>query len=242
MKKHFLVFGIILYVFISCCLLYNVSNISVETSSQNNLYGKIISNNAMLLKMPTKIEDYTNSYFLLEESYFVNIINQDVPDYYYVNYLNLTGYVKKNDIQLVNEQISLPYLQNIKFDIIKDCYLCSEPKNLPNAQVIKLSPQAGITFYGKMFGDEIYKNSGNVWYYCSIENNDKIINGYIHSSFTNNLTPITQNQEITTNFISQTNVNNLLNLNLTSQTLIIIIISLPILILLFILLKGFKKV
>ncbi len=240
MKKHLIILCLIIYVSISCYLLYNIS-LPLPVSNENNLYGRILTN-TLLLKTPTKIEDYSNSYFLLEESYFVNVINTENDNYYYVNYLNLTGYVKKNDIELVSQQISSPYLKDIKFDIVKDCFLYLEPKNNNNSQILPLSPQNSISYYGKIYGDEISQNSGNVWYYCVIANNENSLYGYIHSSYTNNLSPIVHNTEYSSKYINKTQVNSLLNLNLSSQTIIIISISLPVFILLIILLKGFKKV
>jgi len=226
-------------------LLFNSSQSSLLTSATDSTvqYGKISSPNSMLLKSPTKIEDISNSYFILEESYFVQVLNEVSDDYYYVNYLNILGYVKKSDITLVNEEPKNPFLDNITFDIIKPTYIYSEPKINSALQIQFLQPQSNIFYYGKIYGDEINKNSGNVWYYCKITYNFEDCFGYIHSNFTNNLAPIVNNNEQTSEFISQKNeINNLLNLNLTSQTLIIVIISLPILFLIFLLLKGFKKV
>lgn len=211
-------------------------------SSSSSLFGRVVTNNAMLLKTPTKVEDSLNCYFLLEETYFVIVLNEENNDFYYVSYQDVKGYVKKNDIQLVNEQISFPYLTNITFDIIKPCFLSNTPKNNTSSQIISLTPQTNIVFYGKIYGDEIYKNSGNLWYYSKIQNGENFITGYIHSSYTNNLSPITQNTIVTTKFISSGQTTNLLNLNLTSQTTLIIVVSLPILFILFLLLKGFKKI
>ncbi len=241
MKKHLIVLSLVIYVVISCFLLNNL-NKTTPVSSNSTLYGRVVTNNAMLLKMPTKAEDSLNCYFILEETYFVIIINEENNDFYYVSYQDIKGYVKKNDIQLVNEQISFPFLTNITFDIIKPCFITNTPKNNISSQIISLSPQTNIVFYGKIYGDEIYKNSGNLWYYCKIQNDDNSIFGYIHSSYTNNLSPITQNFEVTTKFLSSNQTSNLLNLNLTSQTTLIIVVSLPILFILFLLLKGFKKV
>lgn len=239
MKKHLIVLFLIIYTVFSSFLLFSTSN-TEETYSNLDLYGKIITNNCTLLKTPSKIENYTNVYFLLEESYFVKI-NHEQEDYYYVSYMNINGYVNKKDIELVNQQISSPYLNNITFDVIKPCFLQSSPENNESAQLLQLSPQTNVKFIGKIYGDEIYKNSGDVWYYCQIDNLNQTINGYIHSSNTNNLSPITQNSEITTEYISKSSVDNILNLNLSTQTILIIIVSLPVIFLTLILIKGFKK-
>lgn len=246
MKKHFIVLCLIIYVIIGSYLLHNNSLKSTTTSDQNDtkiLYGKIITNNANLLKMSVKTEDPSTVYFLLEESYFVKILNKIDDDFYYVEYKDIKGYVKSQNIMLVNEIIQNPYLNNITFNLSRDCFLYQEPKNINDNQITKLSKNQTINYYGKIFADEIAQNSGDVWYYSSVQTPQGLVYGYIHSSFTHNLSPINPNQEISTQLISQQNeINSILSLNLTTQSIVIIIISFPILLLLFILLKGFKKI
>lgn len=243
MKKHLIVISSLIFVIISAFLLSFLSQDSITTQVENkNLFGKIISNNANLLKTPTKLEDSTSTFFLLEESYFVKVINEINDDYYYVSYKDLTGYVKKDNILIVNEQIENPYLENITFNISKDCFLYTLPINNPKNQILKLNKNKTITYYGKIFADEIAQNSGDVWYFVGLETENGKVFGYVHSSFTFNLSPILPCKEISTEYISTTNPTNLLNLNLKTQSILIIIISLPTLFLLIILLKGFKKI
>lgn len=246
MKKHFIVLCLIVYVIIGGYLLYNNSLKSTTISTQNDttiLYGKIITNNANLLKMSVEIEDPSTVYFLLEESYFVKILSKIDDNFYYVEYKDLKGYVKSQNIMLVNEAIQTPYLDNIAFNLSKDCFLYQEPKNTQNNQITKLSKNQTINYYGKIFADEIAQNSGDVWYYSSVQTQQGLVYGYIHSSFAYNLSPINPNQEISTQFVSNQNeINSILSLNLKTQSILIVIISFPVLFLLFILLKGFKKI
>lgn len=243
MKKHTIILCLIIYVFIGCYLLNFFASSTAQSSSSNqNLYGKIITNNANLLKLSVKIEDPSTTYFLLEESYFVKILSKINEEFYYVEYKDLTGYVKSENIVLVNEEIQNPYLENITFNITKDCFLYKNAQNNAKNQILSLSKNQTMTYYGKIFADEINQNSGDVWYYCSLNSDSGKVFGYVHSSFTNNLSPIQQNNEISTELTSITPVNSILNLNLKTQSILIIIVSLPILFLIFLLLKGFKKV
>lgn len=239
MKKPIIILTLIFYCLCCSFLLYSI-NLTKETNANEVLYGQIVRNNSCLKRTPIKINDFSNSYFLLEESYFVKILNEE-SDFYYVEYLDLKGYIEKSAINLVNEIPSSPFLDNISFDIIKDSKIYSEPIINKNNIIDYALNQEKVFYYGKIYGEEIYENSGNVWYYCKIIKNDKSINGYIHSSFTNNLTPIIQNDNITTNYISKETVNTMLELNLSTQAIIIITISLPILFISFLFFKGFKK-
>lgn len=243
MKKHIIVFALIIYFFVGGFLIANKSKESFFASTNGQTqYAKVITGNACLYKTCTSLNDSSNVLFLLEESYFVKILDISQNNFYHVEYLNQTGYVLSNQVELVNENIQNPYLSNITFSIAKDCFLYSEPKNNQNLQVLTLTKGQTISYYGKIYSDEIFENSGNMWYYCCITNSNNKIFGYVHASQTNNLSPIKANTEVSTKLITKTEVQNILNLNISSQSIIIAIISLPVLFLLFIFLKGFKKV
>ena len=243
MKKHLIVLSILVYVLLSSFLVNSLNeNLLLTTASTENstLYAKV-EKDCYLLKTPTKILNYTNAYFILEESYFVVILN-NLDNYYYVQYQDIKGYVEKENLIVVNEQIENPFLEDITFNITKDTYLYEEP--LLNSNLIKtpLTSLKTPTYIGKIYSDEISDVSGNVWYFAKINNNGVEIKGYVHSSFTNNLTPITQNNSVSTEYISNNIESTLLNINQTTQIIIIFIISMPTLFILYLLLKGFKKV
>lgn len=244
MKKQTILFLATIYIIVGCYLLNSFAlNVLPTSTTEICQYGKIITNNANLLKLSVTPEDPSTTYFLLEETYFVKILSKINNDFYYVEYKDLTGYVKAENIVLVNENISSPYLENITFNIAKDCFLYFEPINNAKNQKIQLSKNQTMTYYGKIFADEITQNSGDVWYYCSLNSNGQKIFGYVHSSFTNNLSPIVPCTEFSTEQISQAvPINSILNLNLKTQTILTVVVSLPILFLIFLLLKGFKKV
>lgn len=238
MKRSLIIFTLVFYVIFASFLLFS-SNFVIETNANSVFYGKVIVSNCCLKKTPTKLNCIENNYFLLEESYFVKVLNEE-NEFYYVEYLDLKGYVEKNAITLVNETIVNPYLNNITFDIVKDCNLYLEPINEKNLIITSLEKTNKVFYYGKIFADEIFEQSGNVWFYCKIENNSQFINGYIHSSNTNNLSPIIQNNSSSTSY-KTSNINSILGLNLNVQTIIIIVISLPIIFITFLFLKGFKS-
>lgn len=243
MKKHLIVLCLILYVIVGGILLSKSENqLFLASANQDKpIYAKISVINTPLLKTPSNIEDYSNVYFLLEETYYVKILSKINSNFYYVDYNDIHGYVNSAKLTLVNEQIENPFLTNIKFKISKECYLFSEPKNFEKNQIQKLSLDTNVTFIGKIFSDEIFKNSGNEWYYSKVSIPSGDIYGYIHCANTSNLSPIDKNKEYSTTLISSEQ-NSLLNLSVKTQSLVITIISVPIIFLLFIFLKGFKKV
>lgn len=239
MKKHLIVVFLLIYVVLGSIIIANF-NMLKTTNTSIVQYGKIVEN-SLLKKSPTKVSNLVNSYFILEKSYFVKILNEE-NDFYYVEYLDIKGYIEKSYINLVNEEISKPYLDSVTFDIIKESALYEEPINSNNAIKSTLNKQSKVFYYGKLYGDCLEENGGNTWYYCKIKQNDKEVNGYIYASYTNNLSPIKLNEEISTSLINKDIANEILNLNIKTQIIITTIISIPIIFLVIILLKGFKKI
>jgi len=244
LKKHLIVLSLFIYVLLSSFLVNSLNEkllVSTNAELENtNMYAKI-NKNTYLLKTPTKILDFQNAYFILEESYYVIILDLQ-NDYYYVQYQDIKGYVQKESLTIVNEQIESPFLENITFNIVKDTFLYQEPIFSNDLQKHEVLSGEKVKYIGKIYSQNLSDLDGNVWYYAEIENNGVKTKGYIHSSFTNNLTPITQNNSVSTEFLANNNTNTLLNIKQTTQIIIIIVLSVPIFFILYLFLKGFKKV
>lgn len=237
MKKRFLIFFLLLTLI--CAFLLTKIDLTVQTDVESTKFARI-TKSTIFYELPSKISE-NNQKFILEESYFVNVLKEE-GDFFYVKYLDLSGYVLKENLFLVNEQIQNPYLDNITFSITKNTHLYSRPFFNDEYILEDLEPTNKVFYYGKIFGEN-FDESGNVWYYLKISKNNQELRGYIHSSMTNNLSPITENQEYSSQFVAnQEKVNKLLSLDFNSQGMIIVIISVPILFLLFLFTKGFKRI
>ena len=239
LKKFIIVLSVLTFAILNVFLIRNL-NPAVNTNSSNINFAKITSKNCYLLKTPTLNFHYSNTLFIIEESYFVSIISNN-EDFYYVNYNNLNGYVKKDDLVLVNETPKSPFLTDITFSVNTPCSLFIEPNAKAENEIQKLNQNQTLTYLGKIIGNEEIAHAGNIWYYCKLTENNTSIYGYIYASYVSNLTPITKNQEVTTNIISINNKNNLLYLNNTTTNILIIIVTVPSLFILYLFLKGFKK-
>jgi len=241
LKKHLIVLALVFYVLIGSFLVNSLEktyNNTINTNASSVTVFAKINNNCNFLKTPTQIFDYSNVYFILEESYFVKVLNV-YSNHYYCEYLNIKGYVEKQNLTLVNENISHPYLLNITFNTTKTACLYNEPSTKSNVS-FQIEKGEQLMYIGKILGSEIDNINGNIWYYCTLVKENTNIFGYIHSSFTNNLTPINVNESEFSAI--NTTTSSLLNLNLTTQVVIIICISIPLFFILYLLLKGFKKV
>ena len=131
MKKHLIVLCLILYVIVGGILLSKSENqLFLASANQDKpIYAKISVINTPLLKTPSNIEDYSNVYFLLEETYYVKILSKINSNFYYVDYNDIHGYVNSAKLTLVNEQIENSFLTNLKFQKNVICF--------PNLKILK---------------------------------------------------------------------------------------------------------
>ena len=87
----------------------------VSAATTETYFARIMFDQVFLYKTPNNIEDSSNIYFELPKSYFVELTDSANDNFYKVNYLNLTGYVKKDSVQTIAGVPMSPYLENINF-------------------------------------------------------------------------------------------------------------------------------
>ena len=153
-----------------------------------DFYGKIASENVYLFSSP----DVNSELFKLPYSYFVKI-NDITDDYYQVTYKDLTGYVLKNSVRLMEGTPSSPYL-NTTFSIFTSYSLYEQP-NTNSSAYCELSENRTLTYYGTTAG-ELVSDKSDIWYYASVNDNGTIYHGYIYSEVANSLPNIAINNEV----------------------------------------------
>ncbi len=247
MKKFVYIFGCFLFVFFSIFL---VNSVKKEETSSSNLsgYAFVNTNNCYFYRFLTTEENLNNKYFLLEKTYFVRVIENANEEFYKAEYNGIKGYVKKTDIEFVEEIPENPFLVGITFDIYSasSVELRLEPSTKSGIGSVLMSIPAGqknLSYIGKIAGEESMDGLGNIWYYASYTlPNGKEICGYIYSPLTRNLSPISENNEnLTVVSVSQyVPVSSLLYLNLSTKNMIILIISIPAIVVLYLFVKPSK--
>lgn len=238
MKKILIIISIFLYALLGVFVV-NKLDYTTPVSSTHEQYAKIIDSNCYFFKTPTKNYHYSNVNFILEKTYFVSIISEE-NDFYYVSYDNLKGYILKEQVELVNEIPSNPFLKNITFNTSNICFMYKAPEALESLKLTELTKDMKLTYIGKINGSREFLYGTNLWYYCKVVENNVELFGYVCSDNANNLSPINENIEITTTF-SQTSNHDFLYLNATTSNFIILLISVPTFLVVFLLLKGFKN-
>ena len=207
--------------------------ISISFCIYSPNYGVFAKPQYARIEKPTNIyrsstisNTFENIYCIGEESYFVEII-QEINDMYKVNYNNITGFVKKEDVKGITNSPSTPYPYNIKLNIGSNCNLRSTPTTATNTNNIISTIYANTTdiiFIGRASGEEAIDFGGKTWYYVCYQNNY----GYIYNNYVSSITPIYPSKENFTYYTAEpTNIIN--PITHAPSIIIIIILTLPLL-------------
>ena len=250
MKKIWIIIGCYIFLFAGIFVVNNsiVQEASISQANSTNGYALVKNNNCYLYKYIVENPLFSNKYFLLEKTYYVKVIENADENFYKVEYNDITGYVKKNEIEFVKETPENPFLENITFDIYSGSSV--ELRNEPSTQggvgsIITTIPagQKNLFYYGKIAGEESIKGLGNIWYYCSYTlSNGVSVKGYVYSPLTINLSAINENNEqlTTVSVKNYVPINSLLYLNLSTKNIIIILLSIPSLFVVYLFVKPTK--
>jgi hypothetical protein len=233
MKKFFAVIVVLLFVFVSIFVVKQTQISIASASATTSGYAKVKTNDCYLLKDFS--QNAESKYFLLEQSYFVKVVDNYDDVYYVVQYLDFEGYVEKSKVNFVEEYPENPYLSGITFDIYSLGNVCmrSSPKTVNDDKNILCTIPAGtkdLLYYGKIAGEEAIDSLGNIWYYCAYQNeNGNVFKGYVYAPLTSNLSNISCSDENLTlvNISNFTPVNSLLYLNLSTKNMLIVITAIP---------------
>ena len=203
-----------------------------KANAETNFYAKIQSSNVYLYSQTNK-----TALFEIPYSYFVKV-EKNEDEYYKCSYNGIEGYVKKNEVTLMNGTPQNPYA-NSSFKVFVSNYIYSSPNQASTIQN-SISTSDSLKYYGKIEGQQISSTS-NVWYYCSIQKDGQIFFGYVFSGITDYLSPIQTNNEsfenVDEDVLSASPYSQITTLSTKTKILLIISIALPSIIILYFLIK-----
>lgn len=214
---------------------------------QKSQYAKVL-NDCVLYKSVEMKDNYDDVYFFIPESYFVVVLKIVNENCIKVQYDKFIGYVKSKFVNFVNIIPIDKTLENVKLDIKETSGTQIWNRPTTSGLVLTTIP-AGfkeINYISYTVGDIPYGGESNIWYYVNytpFENSTNVYEGYIYSENTTNLDEIILNVE-TDPDIQQVNVNennNSLNLNATLKTIIVALISIPIILFIVVILYKIVK-
>ena len=234
----------ICYIFI-IFLSLTLPNTNSCFAEHNIIFARVMTDDCCLY-VDTEIN---NPIFTLTKTYFVELLYSS-DDYYYARYDDVYGFVLKEKVKPVISTPNNPFLSNISFRIFvpSGANLRSSPKNDGANNLICTIPflDYNILYYGTTQGEEAISKKGNSWYYCKYYYNNNSYVGYVYSPLCDCLTQIEPNNEEMEYMqeepdfsysSTETQSNQILEISQTAQTLIIIAISLPCLLFIYLLFK-----
>ena len=208
-------------------------------------YAKIQTDHAYFYHNP--VNDESEKLFKLPTSYFVLIDGYAGTDFYSCRYNDLTGYVKQSDVTPIIGTPSSPYVNFASFRVyaLEGIDMRSTPKKSPLNTITHINYlEDRLVYYGPIEGDEYIPDRTTTWYYCKFITNESSQLGYIYSDFCDKLTNIPLNMEdfplaegdlfpsITPSIPAPST-----ELSGTAKTLIIVGVSLPCVVILYLLIK-----
>lgn len=240
MKKNITVI-VILIALLSAITFVNYNAISMPAHASGEVYARVKYNNTYLYKSAAINENTENKWCLLPETFFVKVLNNINDQFYKAEFLSIVGYVKKMDVNLVNEIPKNPYPSKTTFATKSNtsCYLRSSPKisgAISNVVATLPASTNNLEFLGKIIGEEAIDLQGTIWYLTKY--NDTY--GYIYSYYTNTFIANQINSEQVTLKISLDNstLNPLTN---PESAFLIFLILIPVIVVLTLLYKPKKQ-
>ena len=213
---------------------FSVFNFSNAATSY---YAKVEEEGVFLYSNPQNGQE--NQIFELPMTYFVRIYENANENFYYCAYKDVYGYVKKSEVAVMGGTPEKPYVDaQFRVFSLEGLGLYSEPKLDSNLKVLDIPFLTDdLVYYGVLSGQEAIPEKGNTWIYCKY-NSDKNSYGYVYSVFCDNLTKFSPNEEIfeivETPFPAKSDLG---ELTPVTMGFIIVGVSLPCLIVLYLLVR-----
>ncbi len=161
-------------------------------------YAQILHSGCYLYRTPIDNTGFANTYFILENSYFVQLLSDYNDEFYQAKYLDVVGYVKKSQVQCVQGTPKTPFLNNVSFRVYNNTSrgLYDKPymnTNNPTLRVYLPLYCQDLIYYGKIYGESAIEERTNIWYYCKYTVTNEC--GYVYSDTCDKMDPIIVNSE-----------------------------------------------
>ncbi len=185
--------------------------------------------------------------FEVPVSYFVLLYGNENDLFYNAEYNQIKGYVKKDSVTPINEIPQTPFaITSYRIFTPSGVKLYDMPQK-NSSYSIQIPQDSTISnYHGKIQGEALISSSTNTWFYSSFVQDGITFTGYVFSYYCDEFEPIETNTEPFTKiqgslqFSQDSTDNNLPPSSISEATiaLIIIGISLPLLVILYLILKN----
>ena len=187
--RNFIVFKCAKIFIIIFSFMFVVSPLFISLQSKNlfayeNVYAKIKNDNVFLYSQPINNDEY--KIFCIPQSYFV-LLTDNASDegnlFFKAYYMDVLGYVKKNQVFAVEGTPVKPFADNLTVGIYSTggLELKKSPKISADSEITVPFLQEGLTYYGERTGEVLVPQLGvDIWYYSKYISDDGIFYGYLY--------------------------------------------------------------
>ena len=184
-------FIIISFVYILSFL--QISNTVKVSFANTSYYAKVQNYDAYMYSQPIDESEYM--LFEVPRTYFVLLMDEENQDFYYAQYQDVFGYIKVNDVVVMDGIPHNPYFtSNFRIysfgglgiyssPVLDEEYFLTQIPHLSYSQVL----------YGSIVGQEAIPDKTNIWYYCKYTDDD--VTGYVYGEFCDHFNDFNENTE-----------------------------------------------
>lgn len=202
--------------------------------AKNTFYAQVETNNVFFYSEP--VADESKTLFELPKSYFVKLIDHAGENFYYSEYRGIYGYVKKTQVTPIDGTPITPYFTaDFRAIPLSTLPLYTSPSTVTGSILTEIPHLTkNIIYYGSMNGEEAVPETSNEWYYCKYDN----FYGYVYSVYCDKLTEFKESSEVFSKLENFTfDDEKPEGLSTIAMTFIIVGVSIPCLLVIYLLLK-----
>lgn len=218
-------------------------------SADSTMYAKVLNGCNLYKTRDMETNGFNDVYFEVPETYFVTILEMVNENCYKVQYDRFIGYINPSMIQVSTFIPTNKTLEGITCDIktTSGTQIWSAPTTSADVLTTISAGTKGINYIASCYGGVPSGGECDLWYYVSYvpsENSTNVYEGYIYSENVSNISPIPANLETNPEqIISAENLeNNSLLISSTVKTIIVAIVSIPIILFFVIILYKIVKI
>lgn len=219
-------------------------NFSTYADSPKQYYAKIQADEVYFFDQPNDSDEFKK--FKLPTSYFVLLTADANNNFYSCKYGDLNGYIKKSEVTPMSGTPVTPYANFASFRVfaLDGLDMRSTPYKTPLNVIKRVNYlEDNLIYYGSIDGDQLIPKKTKTWYYCKFVSTESSEFGYLYSALCDELTQIPLNLEVFDKIegelfpLPSPTPTPSTSLSGTAKTLIIVGVSLPCVLIIYLLIK-----
>ena len=210
-----------------------------NASESISYYAKVEESGVYFYSNP--IDEEKNKLFILPQTYFVYLTDEENENFYVAQYKDVYGYVRKQDVVVMNGTPTMPFAsRNFTIKDLDGLSLYPSPSFSNNTSLAKIDYLTIVSsYYGDMPGENI-PDLNSPWFYCKVVQDDATLFGYVYSDSCyriSTISPNTETFEIVSSPSFDVSQGQEASLSEVAMAFIVIGVSLPCILIIYLLIK-----